>query len=119
MKFRLPPRPAGGKHLSLAPKQGMVLISFLGRGNNQRSYYGKSGTRYVFGGARHRAGYVYEGDVEALAKMTDQGKALFERVKVPELPKMKPVKEAWKPVEPVEVAPVKVRKPRAKKAAID
>ena len=76
------PRAVGSsKPTTVLPKEGMTLLAFLGRGSNSRPFYGAV-WRYEFGGKHHMVGNVLDSDVALFLGMTENGKLLFERVKV-------------------------------------
>ena len=79
---RMAPRAVGSsKPTTVLPKEGMTLLGFLGRGSNSRPFYGAT-YRYEFGGKRHMIANVLDSDVALFLGMTENGKPLFERVKV-------------------------------------
>jgi hypothetical protein len=118
---RMTPQKTSGKTVvATLPKEGMTLLAFLGRGSNARPFYGAN-QRYLFGGKHHQTGNVLDSDVALFLAMKENGKPLFEVMKVVKTPA--PVKEVYvRPVKtmivenqpPLETIPV-VKKVVAKK----
>ena len=98
--FRMSPKSVGSsKPTTVLPKQGMTLLGFLGRGSNSRPFYGAT-QRYEFGGKHHMMGNVWDSDVVLFLGMKENGKPLFERVKVVKAEKVAKVEPVVEP-EPV------------------
>ena len=96
---RMAPRAVGSnKPTTVLPKEGMTLLGFLGRGSNSRPFYGAT-YRYEFGGKRHMIANVLDSDVALFLGMTENGKPLFERVRVVKAEKViaPPVEPSYEP----------------------
>jgi hypothetical protein len=120
--LRMSPQKTSGKTTVTLPKEGMTLLAFLGRGSNSRPFYGAT-QRYVFGGKHHQTGNVLDSDVAIFLGKKENGKTLFEVVKVVKAQVIEtlpaPGKEVYvRPTEPVaalvkEIATKKVAKKKA------
>ena len=78
-------RLAPANHVShvvpVLPAEGMTMMGFLGRGTSYRPFYGHN-QRYLFGGKHHLIGNVLDSDVALFLGMTENGKHLFEIIKI-------------------------------------
>jgi hypothetical protein len=70
--------PAAARAVIIPPPlaNGMILLTYSGSGM-ARSFYGRSGTCYRFGGPRRKFGYVAEEDAHGLLQVKEGGKYLF------------------------------------------
>ena len=107
---------------SLAPKQGLTLLTFIGKGHTTRSYYGIQGRRYLFGGNAHQTGYVENSDVDFMLAMRENGNPILVRtpitrpvVQVVPVVEVKVMEDTIPEPEPIPT-PIPARKTRTKKA---
>ena len=51
--------------MKMQAQQGMTMVEYIGGNGGDTSWWGVTGMQYRFG-PKHRVGYVYDGDVDAL-----------------------------------------------------
>lgn len=116
--MRMSPQKTARVTSATLPAENMTLLAFLGRGSNVRPYYGAAPVyqRYEFGG-KHKVRNVLDSDVPVLLGMKENGKPLFEIVKIVKAPAVVAKVIIPEPVAKVMPEPVPGKKVVKKKVA--
>ena len=84
-RYAAPPAPGANavqNPAGMVPRDGYVVLRYMGRSEGKRNYRGKeTRTMYRFGNdPAHRLKYVYETDLAGLTALREMGQPLFEQV---------------------------------------